>query len=188
MKITDATVSRRLKGFEGTVVWTSGVGHKPIELVTKAGTSIDVDIQDVEYLRDATAELLSMGKLINQGWRFNLSAQNLQAILPTGEIIALDLSEDHILTLPHNNRAGVKTTLLPDTHSVQYIEDDQLESVPPDYSEEIKCLMQSDPFCPMDEDEHTQWPESEWVIDDGNYVHDQDCLGHSDEDYHMYGD
>ena len=60
--------------------------------------------------------------------------------------------------------------------------------MPPDYSEEIKCFMQSDPFCPMDEDEHTQWPESEWVIDDGNYDHDQENLWYNDDGYHMYGD
>jgi site-specific DNA-cytosine methylase len=190
MEITDATVSRRLKGFEGTVVWTSGVGHKPIELVTKAGTSIDVDIQDVEYLKDAAAELLSMGKLINQGWRFNLSSQNLQATLPSGEIVALDLSDDHILMLPHDNREGDKATQLPDARRngarVHYIEDDQLESVTSDYSKGIRNFMQDDPFCSMDDiPNETQLG---CVIDDGNYVHDQDCLWHSDEGYHMYGD
>ena len=71
-----------------------------------------------EYLKDAAAELLSMGKLINQGWRFNLSSQNLQATLPSGEIVALDLSDDHILLLPHDNREGDKATQLPDARSI----------------------------------------------------------------------
>ena len=92
--------------------------------------------------------------------------------------------------LPHDNREGVKATLLPDARRngarVHYIEDNQLKPVTSDYSQGIENFMQGDPFCSMED--IPNGTQSGCVIDDGNYVHDQDCLWYNDKGYHMYGD
>jgi hypothetical protein len=103
-KVTDATQSHRLKGFDGSTAWTSGRGFLPTTLMTRTGSTVNIDVNDVDHLPAAAAELLSMGKLIEDGWEFRLKRGSLQGTLPGGDIIQLELSPDKLLILPHTIR------------------------------------------------------------------------------------
>ena len=103
-KVTDATQSHRLRGFDGSTAWTSGRGFLPTTLTTRSGSSVNIDVDDVDHLPAAAAELLSMGKLIEDGWEFRLKRGSLQGTLPGGAIVTLELSPDKLLILPHTVR------------------------------------------------------------------------------------
>ena len=103
-KVTDATQSHRLRGFDGSTAWTSGRGFLPTTLTTRSGSSVNIDVNDVDHLPAAAAELLSMGKLIEDGWEFRLKRGSLQGTLPGGAIVTLELSPDKLLILPHTVR------------------------------------------------------------------------------------
>jgi len=111
--ITDSDSSQLLKGFDGTQAYTSGRGHKAIKAVTRSGEPFAHDIDDVDHFPTAAADLLSMGKLLTVGWTFNLNKADMYATLPGGERVTLQLSDDNLLILPHQEREGRASAHLP---------------------------------------------------------------------------
>ena len=69
------------------------------QLVTRSGEPFVHDI--VDHFPTAAADLLSMGKLLTVGWTFNLNKADMYATLPGGERVTLQLSDDNLLILPH---------------------------------------------------------------------------------------
>ena len=67
----------------------------------------------MDHLDNAAASLLSMGKLLRKGWKFNLELNDLKAVTPNGEIVQLKLSVDDVLRLPHKVRQGKDAEQLP---------------------------------------------------------------------------
>ena len=104
--VTNADETVRLRGFDGSTAWTSGKGYLPAKVQNRMGDYIDVDINDVENFPGAAAELLSMGKLIRAGWEFRLSNQNLEAIIPGGHKVQLNMNSEDVLMMPHKIRTG----------------------------------------------------------------------------------
>ena len=69
--ITDMENRARLSAFTGEDVWTDGVGCIPCEFhddLTSKPFKLDID--DADYIRGIECTLISMGKLIKQGWKF----------------------------------------------------------------------------------------------------------------------
>ena len=97
--ITNADETVRLRGFDGSTAWTSGKGYLPAKVQNRLGDYIDVDINDVENFPGAAAELLSMGKLIRAGWEFRLSNQNLEAVIPGGHKVQLNMNNEDVLMM-----------------------------------------------------------------------------------------
>ena len=113
-KIIDPEYRMRLTGFTGEESWTSGSGYLPLELHDfESSTDFQIDIEDVDHLDNAAASLLSMGKLLRKGWKFNLELNDLKAVTPNGEIVQLKLSVDDVLRLPHKVRQGKDAEQLP---------------------------------------------------------------------------
>ena len=104
--VTNADETVRLKGFDSSTAWTSGKGYLPARVKDHNGNHIDVDVVDVENFPNAAAELLSMGKLIRAGWEFRLNAQDLQATIPGGHRVQLELNNENVLMIPHTLRQG----------------------------------------------------------------------------------
>ena len=57
--------------------------------------------------------MLSLVKLLRKGWKFDLEINALYAFTPTGERIALSISPDDILELPHTLREGDEAKPVP---------------------------------------------------------------------------
>ena len=47
-----------------------------------------------------------MGKLIRAGWDFRLNNQNLEATIPSGHQVKLNLNSQDVLMMPHETRTG----------------------------------------------------------------------------------
>ena len=110
-KVTDATQSHRLKGFDGSTAWTSGRGFLPTTLMTRSGSTVNIDVNDVDHLPAAAVESLD-------GWEFRLKRGSLQGTLSGGDIIQLELSPDKLLILPHTVR---KTTSSAPSTTMGYV-------------------------------------------------------------------
>ena len=54
-----------------------------------------------------------MGKLINDGWHFDLSQGSVYAYTPTGIRVTLNLGSDNVLRMPRNLRTGKDAEPLP---------------------------------------------------------------------------
>jgi len=106
VSITDQDSIKQLRGFNGTLEQTSGMGYKSIKMTNDAGNEVGYDIDEVDYYPAATTELLSMCKLIAAGWTFNLNKENLYAVLPSGDKVDLYISRDDNLFLPHQEVIG----------------------------------------------------------------------------------
>ena len=69
--ITDTENRTRLSSFTGEDVWTDGVGYIPCEFHDdQTSKPFKLDIDDADYVKGITCTLISMGKLIKQGWKF----------------------------------------------------------------------------------------------------------------------
>ena len=82
--VTDPDNKTRLTGFLGEATWTKGRGHIPLRIHDDlTGHTVDIDINNADNVTNSRVSLLSMGKLINDGWHFDLSQGSAYAYTPT---------------------------------------------------------------------------------------------------------
>ena len=113
-RILDPDYRMRLTGFVGEESWTNGSGYLPLQLHDElSSTDFQVDIEDTDYLESAACNLLSMGKLLRKGWKFDLEWDALYAYTPSGERVLLQVTHDDVLRLPHSVREGESAEQLP---------------------------------------------------------------------------
>ena len=111
---TDPDNKTRLTGFLGDATWTKGRGHIPLRIHDDfTGHTVDIDINNADNVTNSRVSLLSMGKLINDGWHFDLSQGSAYAYTPTGIRVTLDLGRDNVLRMPRNLRTGQDADPLP---------------------------------------------------------------------------
>ena len=60
-----------------------------------------MDIDDADYVKGITCTLISMGKLIKQGWKFTFELAALVAWTPSGHKIHCTLGEDNVIRASH---------------------------------------------------------------------------------------
>lgn len=113
IELEDATRSTRLCGFEGTHVWTEGKGYMPIQTTTQTGNTVQLDIGDVDQYSGTELNLLSMGKLIHDGWTIHCSKSDTYGILPDGERISLYFNAENVLCFKHDKRSGRAAARIP---------------------------------------------------------------------------
>ena len=112
--VTDPDNKTRLTGFLGEATWTKGRGHIPLSIYDDlTGHTVDIDITNADNVTTSRASLLSMGKLINDGWHFDLSQGSVYAYTPTGIRVTLNLGSDNVLRMPRNLRTGKDAEPLP---------------------------------------------------------------------------
>ena len=56
----------------GEASWTQGNGDIPTTLRNDQDTEFDIGIQDADFKKDVNSPLLSMCKLLQDGWKFEL--------------------------------------------------------------------------------------------------------------------
>jgi hypothetical protein len=117
--ITDAEQTVSLMGFDNSQQWTQGTGYLPLEWMTRENdTWIAHDIQSVDAMHNISSPILSMGKLIRDGFDFFLGDKGKEMYLtdPTGTYtVRLELGMDDIVRLPHMVRTGKHQASLPST-------------------------------------------------------------------------
>ena len=112
--VTDPDNKTRLTGFLGEATWTKGRGHIPLRIHDDlTGHTVDIDINNADNVTKSRVSLLSMGKLINDGWHFDLSQGSAYAYTPTGIRVTLDLGRDNVLRMPRDLRTGQDADPLP---------------------------------------------------------------------------
>ena len=76
--ITDTENRTRLSSFTGEDVWTNGVGYIPCEFHDdQTSKPFKLDINNTNYIKGIMCTLISMGKLIKQGWKFTFELAEL---------------------------------------------------------------------------------------------------------------
>ena len=112
--ITDTENRTRLSSFTGEDVWTDGVGYIPCEFhddLTSKPFKLDID--DADYVKGITCTLISMGKLIKQGWKFTFELAELIGWTPSGHKVQCTLGDDNVIRIPHGVRTGDEAAELP---------------------------------------------------------------------------
>ena len=112
--ITDMENRTRLSSFTGEDVWTDGVGYIPCEFhddLTSKPFKLDID--DADYVKGITCTLISMGKLIKQGWKFTFELAELIGWTPSGHKVMCTLGDDNVIRIPHGVRTGDEAAELP---------------------------------------------------------------------------
>ena len=113
-QVTDPENKTRLLSFTGLPSWTQGNGYIPITTRDKrTGHDVDIDIPDADYMGDTAASLLSVSKLIKDGWGFNFTRDEMEAHTPAGHIIEIFTGADGVLRMPHTIRKGKAAQALP---------------------------------------------------------------------------
>ena len=78
--ITDMDNRTRLSSFTGEDVWSDGIGYIPCEFQDDLTSKpFKLDIDDADYVKGITCTLISMAKLIKQGWKFTFELAALVA-------------------------------------------------------------------------------------------------------------
>lgn len=106
-----------LTGFDQSQSWTSGNGYLPIRAHDEhSDSSVQLDIQDADKMDGVAQPILSLGKLLRQGWDFHFSdnGRECYALSPGGDLkFLVDLGSDDILRFPHGMRTGGDRAPLP---------------------------------------------------------------------------
>ena len=72
----------RLSSFTGEDVWTGGIGYIPCEFQDDLTSKpFKLDIDDTDYVKGIACTLISMGKLIKQGWKFTFELAELVGVV-----------------------------------------------------------------------------------------------------------
>ena len=83
--ITDMENRTRLSSLMGEAMWTDGVGYIPYEFHDDlTSTPFKLDTDDTDYAKGIECTLVSMGKLIKQGWKFTFKLAELVGWTPSG--------------------------------------------------------------------------------------------------------
>jgi hypothetical protein len=124
----------RLTSFTGEERWTEGNGYIPMTLQDDQTDELfSWDIQDADYLSDVNSPLLSLCKLIREGWKFDLEWGSLYAYTPTGRRITLHIGRDNVLKLPHSLREGDAAAELLQTHQCNRVKAASKEAATAEY-------------------------------------------------------
>ena len=102
--VTDESDTYHVSGFDGSEAWTKGSGNLALEL-TDASTKrpFTVILDDVDKFESARP-ILSMGKLLRDGYEFILKDHGDTCLMRAPNkkrMINLHLGDDDIVTLPH---------------------------------------------------------------------------------------
>ena len=107
-----------LTGFNQSSSETSGNGYVPLQLEDdNSSKAFCMDLYDSYLLENAHVNIISLGKLLRQGWDFHFTAhgQECLALTPHGtHTVRIELGHDDILRMPHNVRHGKAAQPLPD--------------------------------------------------------------------------
>lgn len=67
------------------------------------GEDVHVSIHNVDHSKESVCDILSLGKLLEEGWSFALNAvDDMHAVLPTGQRVNISLASDKTLFLAHD--------------------------------------------------------------------------------------
>ena len=100
--ITDMENRTKLSSFTGEDVWTDGLGYIPCEFHDdNTSKPFKLDIDDADYVKGITCTLISMGKLIKQGWKFTFELVELIGWTPSGHKVMCTLGDDNVIRIPH---------------------------------------------------------------------------------------
>ena len=114
VNVTDKDNRYRLTSFTGAEQWTSGNGYIPLEMNDDlSGHSFELDITDADYVPETVSSLVSLCKLLRDGWRFELELGSVYGFTPTGHRVALIHNQDDVLRIPHALREGDASSPLP---------------------------------------------------------------------------
>ena len=95
-----------LKGFNGSVSWTSGSGTMPIVLQDQvSGNKVTMHVDNVDKVDSNSEPILSLGKLLRLGVDFHFTdfGKTCEAITADGNMrFAVTLSEDDVLRINHD--------------------------------------------------------------------------------------
>ena len=76
----------------------------------------------MDNLSTVAAPILSLGKLLREGWAFHFEGKDLYALTPGGaHKLQVKLGEDNILRLPHTIRTGKDSEPLPSPGKVSAV-------------------------------------------------------------------
>ena len=107
-----------LTGFNQSSSETSGNGYVPLELEDDTSSkTFCMDLYDTYLLENAHVNIISLGKLLRQGWDFHFTAHGKEclALTPHGShTVRIELGHDDILRMPHEVRHGKAAQPLPD--------------------------------------------------------------------------
>ena len=107
-----------LTGFNNTVSWTQGNGYLPATLYdSQSNQTVAVDFEGADKMNGLAADVLSMGKLLRDGWKFYFEDKDdCYAVHPSGQCkFKVELSDDDLLRLPHGIRTGKESVPLSTT-------------------------------------------------------------------------
>ena len=99
--VTDPSDLTCLSGFEGSTTWTKGSGHLSLLLKTESNEDVPMIIEGAQCTPSTIASILSMGKLIKEGWSFDINQKAQVATTPSGAKVNLRIRGDDIIELPH---------------------------------------------------------------------------------------
>ena len=110
--LTDSENRVSLTGFDKSRQWTEGIGYLPITWVSReSGGTVAHGIDSVDRLTGVMHPILSMGRMLRDGFSFYLGGSgdtlDLYAVVPGGAYtIKIELGQDDILKIPHEIRVG----------------------------------------------------------------------------------
>ena len=125
--VTNSDDCISLTGFNNSTEWTQGNGYLPLQLYDEnSNTTVSADITDADKLDVVASPVLSMGKMLLDGYKFIFeSPTDLWAYAPGGaHKYRVDLGDDAILRLPHEIRTGKQSRPLPSVPSMLVGESD----------------------------------------------------------------
>ena len=116
--VTDAENLTPLSGFNGSTQWTEGSGYVPGTMQDSiTGKQFKIDFDQVDLMTTGlVSDILSLGKLLRDGWEFHLSSHRDECygITPGGaHRVEVKLGEDDILRILHSFRSGSERMPLP---------------------------------------------------------------------------
>ena len=114
--VTDGDDLTPLSGFDGSTQWTEGKGYVPAVMYdTNTDTTFKVDFEDTDLMtQNLISNIWSMGKLIRDGWKFHLEADNCYGLTPGGaHSVEVQLGMDNILRISHQLRLARERLPLP---------------------------------------------------------------------------
>ena len=101
VKVTDPNAMIMLRGFSRETKASGGTGDLNVRVTTTSGAKIDINLDAADQIDTASHDLLSVGRLIKEGWSFHLDdSDHLKAWSPEGEEIMLALTDSDLLSLP----------------------------------------------------------------------------------------
>ena len=118
MCVLDTENTTPLSGFNGSTQWTEGNGYLPVTMQDKdSGKTFKLDINDCDHMtKNLSCRILSLGKLLRQGWDFHFSknGNSCQATTPGGaHTVNIELGIDNLLRMDHNYRTGADKAPIP---------------------------------------------------------------------------